>query len=104
MNLGGCVVCTRIHGREDALDGDAGGGSSVCKQCHEPGSAESRTAAAMAGSITKLDSSLTELGRVLGAGGALGDGGLRGVHETQDGRGGAGEARVAVHTLDSRGF
>jgi len=100
MNLGGCVVCHSNHGVKMPSTGMLAGESSVCKQCHEPGSAESRTAAGMAGSITKLDSSLKSSDAVLAQAARSGMEVSEAVMKQQDGREALVKARVAVHTLD----
>jgi len=95
MNLGGCVVCHSNHGVK-MLAGEG----SVCKQCHEAGSAESRTAAGMAATITKLDSALKSSDAVLAQAARSGMEVSEAVMKEQDGREALVKARVAVHTLD----
>lgn len=100
MNLGGCVVCHSNHGVKMPSTAMLAGEGSVCKQCHEAGSAEGQTAAGMAAAITKLDSSLKSSDAVLGLAARSGMEVSEAVLKQQDGREALVKARVAVHTLD----
>ena len=100
MNLGGCVVCHSNHGVKMPSTAMLAGEGSVCKQCHEAGSAESRTAAGMAATITKLDSALKSSDAVLAQAARSGMEVSEAVMKEQDGREALVKARVAVHTLD----
>jgi hypothetical protein len=100
MNLGGCVVCHSNHGVKMPSTEMLAGEGSVCKQCHEAGSAESGVATGMAAAITKLDSSLKSSDAVLTQAARSGMEVSEAVMKQQDGREALVKARVAVHTLD----
>ncbi|MGO9097039.1 MAG: cytochrome c3 family protein [Bryobacteraceae bacterium] len=100
MNLGGCVVCHSNHGVKMPSTAMLAGEGSVCKQCHEAGSAEGRVATGMAGAITKLGSSLKSSDAVLEQAARSGMEVSEAVMKEQDGREALVKARVAVHTLD----
>ncbi len=100
MNLGGCVVCHSNHGVKMPSTAMLAGEGSVCKQCHEAGSAEGQIATGMAGAITKLGSSLKSSDAVLEQAARSGMEVSEAVMKEQDGREALVKARVAVHTLD----
>lgn len=65
MGGGGCVICHGNHGIRKPGNDMLVGGSAVCAQCHEAGSAGGAAAARIAGMLTKLDAALTQSDAVL---------------------------------------